>query len=162
MTDVLMDAEDGSVVMVDARVLKTTAADLILDSPARHKANSHRLRRALVHNQQDGLTINFNRDYPGGVAINDVVDLNHRLGHLTITGVKEISAYIKAVGAAPANGGTLVMRGELMIEPLTQGGDGSIPPDPVSLQRLLVDMRGEVERLTRRVAELEGRLHPAT
>jgi hypothetical protein len=160
MTDVLMDAEDGSFVVVDARVLKTTAADLILDSPARHKPGTRRLRRALVHDQQDGLTINFHRDYPGGVTINDVVELNNRLGSLTISGVKEISPYIKAVGAAPAGGGSLVLRGELMIEPLTRGGDGDIPPDPVSLQQLLVEMRAHVERLARRVDELEGRLRP--
>ena len=142
-------------------MLKTTAADLILDSPARHRPNTRRLRRALVHDQADGLTINFNRDYPGGVTINDAVELNNRLGSLTITGVKEISAHVKAVGAAPAGGGSLVLRGELLIEPLAQG-DGAIPPDPVSLQRLLVEMSSQVERLSRRVDELEGRLRPST
>lgn len=160
MTDVLMDAGDGSFVVVDARVLKTTAADLILDSPARHRPNTRGLRRALVHDQQDGLTINYNRDYPGGVTINDVVDLNNRYGKLTITGVNEISAHVKAVGAAAAGGGSLTLRGELLIEPPTQGGDGAIPPDPVSLQQLLVEMRSQVERLSRRVDELEGRLRP--
>jgi hypothetical protein len=37
------------------------------------------LRRALVHDTTDGLTINFNKDYPGGVTIRGVVQLPERL-----------------------------------------------------------------------------------
>ena len=36
-------------------------------------------RRALVHDTTDGLTVNFNRDYPGGVTIRGVVKMPERL-----------------------------------------------------------------------------------
>src|SRR5690349_14268624 len=62
VTDLRLDAGDGSYVVVDSRVLKSTASDLILDSAARRKG-SKGMRRALVHDQRDGLTINYNRDY---------------------------------------------------------------------------------------------------
>ncbi|MDQ2920720.1 MAG: hypothetical protein M3R52_03760 [Acidobacteriota bacterium] len=49
--------------------LNVHGSDLTLDSPARRKPNGPRLRRALVHDESDGLTINFNNDYPGGVSV---------------------------------------------------------------------------------------------
>lgn len=42
--------------------------DIMLDSPER-RSSPQGFRRALVHNHADGLTINYNRDYPGGVEI---------------------------------------------------------------------------------------------
>jgi hypothetical protein len=68
-TDVKLDAGDGTFVMIEARVLKAACSDLMLDSPQRRKENGKPNRRALVHDSQDGLTINFNGDYPGGVTI---------------------------------------------------------------------------------------------
>jgi len=46
----------------------------MLDSPER-RSNNNGQRRALVHNHQDGLTINYAKDYPGGVAIQGEVSL---------------------------------------------------------------------------------------
>jgi PASTA domain-containing protein len=68
-TDVKLDAGDGSFVLVQGRVLKVAGSDLVLDAPERRKENKTPNRRALVHDFQDGLTINFNGDYPGGVTI---------------------------------------------------------------------------------------------
>lgn len=68
-TDVKLDAGDGSFVLVQGRVLKVAGSDLVLDAPERRKENQTPNRRALVHDFQDGLTINFNGDYPGGVTI---------------------------------------------------------------------------------------------
>lgn len=64
---------DGEQVKIEGSVLAVHAADLIIDSPDRRtktKAGKKTppYRRALVHDQQDGLTINFNGDYPGGVT----------------------------------------------------------------------------------------------
>lgn len=68
MTDIKLDQEGGQWVVVDAAVLKVAGADLLLDSPER-RGNRPGLRRALVHDHNDGLTVNFNRDYTGGVTI---------------------------------------------------------------------------------------------
>jgi hypothetical protein len=65
---------------LNAIVCKTT--DLILDSEERrsgdHKSDKE-MRRALVHNVNDGLTINYNGDYPGGVAIKGEVRVSDEL-----------------------------------------------------------------------------------
>src|SRR5438876_8677004 len=68
-TDVKLDAGDGSFVLVQGRVLKVAGSDLVLDAPERRKESQTPNRRALVHDFQDGLTVNFNGDYPGGVTI---------------------------------------------------------------------------------------------
>ena len=68
-TDVRLDQGDGSFVVVQGRVLKVAGSDLVLDSPERRRENQNPNRRALVHDSQDGLTINFNNDYPGGVTV---------------------------------------------------------------------------------------------
>ena len=49
----------------------------MLDSPLRRQPGSGPRRRALVHDAQDGLTINFDGDYPGGVTV---------VGNLVVTG----------------------------------------------------------------------------
>ncbi len=68
-TDIKLDQGNGNWVLVEGNVLKTTAADFMLDSPLRRLPGGSAYRRALVHNQQDGLTINFNGDYRGGVTV---------------------------------------------------------------------------------------------
>src|SRR5436190_799018 len=100
MTDILLDDRDGTYVTIDARVLKVKAADFQLDNPQRHRADRPGSRRALVHDQGDGLTVNFNRDYPGGVTINDVVNLNNRFHGLTVDDVKEIRGMRRVEDAA--------------------------------------------------------------
>ena len=73
-TDVRLDDDPTeSWVTVDGRVLNITGADLMLNSAERRGTNAGRFRRALVHDQNDGLTINFNGDYSGGVRVNDAV-----------------------------------------------------------------------------------------
>ena len=67
MSDIVFDSSEQVTVLCDN--LKVQGHDLLLDSPARRRAQSHGFRRALVHDQNDGLTINFNGDYPGGVTI---------------------------------------------------------------------------------------------
>jgi hypothetical protein len=66
-TDIMLD--DGqNIVSVLTEFFKVNGVDLILDSPSRRRSPTG-TRRALVHDQNDGLTINFNGDYPGGVTI---------------------------------------------------------------------------------------------
>jgi len=71
-TDIRLDDDSSEQwVTVAARVLNVAGSDLLLDSPERRSGAGSRFRRALVHDSNDGLTINFGDDYPGGVRIND-------------------------------------------------------------------------------------------
>lgn len=67
-TDVRLDRGDGSFLELEARVVKAISSDFMLDQPSRRKGGGLH-RRALVHDQNDGLTINFGGDYPGGVTL---------------------------------------------------------------------------------------------
>lgn len=82
-TDIKLDQGDGNWVLVEGKVLKTTAADLMLDSPERRLPGGGPFRRALVHDSQDGLTINFSGDYRGGVTV---------VGNLTVTGELQVGS----------------------------------------------------------------------
>ncbi len=53
--------------------VKLLGADLRIDCKKRRKTKTP-YRRAVVHNQQDGLTVNWAKDYPGGVTINGKVN----------------------------------------------------------------------------------------
>ena len=59
---------DGDYVVVEGQWTKLRTHDLMLDSPSRRLEQSG-ARRALVHDQSDRLTINYNGDYPNGVRI---------------------------------------------------------------------------------------------
>lgn len=60
--------DNGDHIVMDANVFEAKAFDFELDSPQRHTGKEGH-RRALVHDQSDGLTINFSGDYPAGVSI---------------------------------------------------------------------------------------------
>jgi hypothetical protein len=165
-TDLRLDDVDGNYVVIDSGVLKSTAADFLLDNPSRH-TGTHHLRRALVHDQRDGLTINFNSDYPGGVTINDVVALHNRFSGINIYNVREISAFGAATHGGTGTGGTgtgtggmqagsLVLRGEILIDktPATSPGHQS---DTISLHAVLTQLQDRVQQLSNRIAELEQR-----
>lgn len=76
-TDIKLDQGDGNWLLVEGNVLKTTAADFMLDAPSRRRPGGSPHRRALVHDAQDGLTLNFAGDYRGGVTV---------VGNLAVTG----------------------------------------------------------------------------
>lgn len=63
--------------------LRCSHHDLHLDHPAR-RSNAAGHRRALVHDFNDGLTINWASDYPGGVTIRGNVNVP---GAMTVAGV---------------------------------------------------------------------------
>jgi len=168
-TDVYLDAEDGTVVLINSRVMKVTASDFILDAPSRrrqHDPHERQHRRALVHDHSDGLTINFNSDYPGGVTIHDVVNLtNKRSVGMTIEGVAEISAHPRLKAAGSDGGqeqvGSLTIRGSILIE---SDISTNLPADKenrdqgntrlISLQSLLTAMQKELSHLREEVAIL--------
>lgn len=69
MTDVILN--DNDVALLGSEI-DVKGHDLLLRDPQRAHKGRHQLRRALVHDFQDGLTINWQRDYPGGVTIYDL------------------------------------------------------------------------------------------
>lgn len=150
-TDVRLDQGDGSFLELDARVVKAISSDFMLDHPDRRNGGGPH-RRALVHDQNDGLTINFANDYHGGV---------------TLTAVREISPH-----QIPEDGTfihvdptpILVVRGGLTFEvhsksPLTVGGDGGgLKVTTMSLIDELTKLQNQISALQAKVTALEARL----
>ena len=91
-TDIKLDQQGGDWLIVEGRILKTTAHDFMLDSPVRRRGGPSAFRRALVHDEQDGLTLNFAGDYPGGVSVH---------GNLVVTGDLKVAG--TALGATLAS-----------------------------------------------------------
>jgi len=80
-TDVKLDQSDGTFLELHGRVVKSVSSDFMLDSAERRKGSGP-FRRALVHDQNDGLTINFAGDYLGGTTLNAVREISplHKKG----------------------------------------------------------------------------------
>lgn len=129
---------------IEARVVKAIASDFMLDQPSRRKGGGPH-RRALVHDQNDGLTINFNGDYPGGV---------------TLVGVTQV--FPKQIAGSPKPNPTLVVRGAISYEvdvPTGASGEGSIPGEMVTITVNVDDLfnahQAEIVSLTARLLALE-------
>lgn len=75
-----MANENSDVKLLDHQV-KVEAWDFCLESnDRRKKEDKNPQRRALVHDYEDGLTVNWGDDYPGGVTVNGVTKINGRKG----------------------------------------------------------------------------------
>lgn len=72
-TDVLLDDHDGTWITLNAKVVSTSASAVMVDNPDHRLPDSPEYRRALAHNRDDGLTVNFGDDYPGGLTLRGVV-----------------------------------------------------------------------------------------
>jgi len=148
-TDVKLDQVDGGFLVLEGRVVKATAADFMLDSPAR-RIGPNPFRRALVHNQSDGLTVNFANDYQGGITLNGVAEIIPRLER----------------GKPPfeleAHSGTLVVRGDISFETPTHevvvGAPGGDPGGKtLSLNLELKKLQEQISTLQAKVAALEAK-----
>ena len=87
-TDIKLDQNGGNWVVVEGGALKITASDLMLDSPARRQPGGSQHRRALVHDANDSLTINFAGDYRGGTAVH---------GNLAVSGDLKVGSGATAI-----------------------------------------------------------------
>ncbi|HMG72815.1 MAG TPA: hypothetical protein VK582_04885 [Pyrinomonadaceae bacterium] len=148
-TDVKLDQVDGGFLVLEGRVVKATAADFMLDSPAR-RIRPTPFRRALVHNQSDGLTVNFNGDYPGGITLNGVAEI--------------IPHFDPGTGIAkkPLSSGALVVRGDISFETPTHvvvvGAPGGDPGGKtLSLNAELEKLQKQISTLQAKVAALEAK-----
>ena len=99
MSDIRFVGED---IHIEGNVQKVTCYDIELDNAGRRKNNSGK-RRAFVHDFQDGLTLNWANDYPGGVTINGKVGLGELVGtHLY---VRHHDLHLDHAARRSANGG---------------------------------------------------------
>jgi hypothetical protein len=143
-TDVILDDEDGNWLTLSAAVIHGTASDFILASPARRSSPSG-FRRALVHDFEDGLTINFNSDYPGGVTINSVTRISPKEPTGGIDPVR-----LRTVPELVIDGGVRFVwdqSSSVRLGPATE---------EVSLQAVIEELRSEIDALKDRVAALGG------
>lgn len=107
-TDLRLEPENHQIVVSGGAVVKVAAHDLLLDSPPRRgplAAEQKGLRRALVHDFQDGLTINWARDYPGGVSIYGKVTMPDGLSvqNMDVYGkLQDLASQIQALQAKVA------------------------------------------------------------
>jgi hypothetical protein len=119
-------AEDR--VSMRAPAIVATASDFMLDQPMR-RTSRRGLRRALVHDQRDGLTVNYNGDYPGGVTI---------VGDVMIKGFLRVDV--------PG-----------LLEPLDVVRDAWGPDGPVwKPNPMVAGENGELDRLRQRIDDLEA------
>ena len=139
-TDITLDDGNGNEISLRADVVKVAGSDLVLDSASRRGGSQLGLRRALVHDQGDGLTVNFNGDYPGGITLNHVA---------VITPKPATSATPKLV----VKGGIEFEMEEVHVSgrPFLKGGTGPIT-------RVLVDLQTIIEGLNRTVNDLQARI----
>jgi hypothetical protein len=84
-SDIRLDADKDGWVTIDGAVLNVAASDVIVEQKSYRTDKGGEYRRALVHDPSDGLTINFGRDYPGGVTVHDA-NLNLRQSEQLGTG----------------------------------------------------------------------------
>jgi hypothetical protein len=146
-TNIILDQEDGRFLHLEAAVLKAISSDFMLDSPERRKSGGPNFRRALVHDQNDGLTVNFAGDYPGGI---------------TLTGVAEITPHPGPGPQLPNP--ILVVRGGISYEvdvPTGAVGQGAIEGEThtitVNVDEALSAHQKEIVELRARIAVLEAR-----
>jgi hypothetical protein len=175
---------DGSTIALEGDRVHIDGFDLDLDSSER-RSNTSGLRRALVHDFDDGLTINYAGDYPAGVRIHGATSIRgalHTEGTTTVAAAlcvddpaqrtvsvglrralahAEDSLVINADGDYP-NG--VQIQGHLAIHGPTECRDITILTygQPGQMRRLnvgqeLLELRRLVNALAQRVARLESR-----
>lgn len=152
-TDVKLDQGDGSFLVLEGRVVQAAASDFMLDSPERRigSKGSKPFRRALVHDQGDGLTINFANDYQGGVTLNAVREISPR----------QIPKDKFSLRLDPTP--ILVVRGGIEFEQHSEslrsvGGDGGgLKVTTLSLIGELTKLQDQISALQAKVAALEAK-----
>jgi hypothetical protein len=152
-TDIILEDQDLTLDAADAR-LHVKAADVTLASGARQSKPG--ARRALVHSVEDGLVVNFNGDYPGGVEIHGARVTVHGL---LFAGSPSSSA-VAGGGAGPPIGDDDEPHVEGLVEPELDPDavfgdlDHTAPFNVVLELRLL---RAAVRRLHDRLELLESK-----
>lgn len=133
---------EENTVVVEGNWMHARTWDFMLDAPDRRgQRNTEGLRRALVHNRNDGLTINYENDYPGGVVIESEVWLD---GVLQVAFSSDL--YIRLFDEDVSEFLHITERNEILKEIGTSGG----APGVVSLRAMvekLIDLELRVREL---------------
>jgi hypothetical protein len=104
----------GEIVKVTGEALHCDVPDFVLDHRERRRGSRGR-RRALVHDPQDGLTFNWNSDYPGGVKLFGpvrVVSRDLELEHPSRRGTEHVDRPRRALFQDAQDGLTINFRGD--------------------------------------------------
>jgi hypothetical protein len=102
---VKLDQVDGNFIVLEAHVVEAHASDFELFSDNRRKGGGPN-RRALVHDFNDGLTVNYSGDYPGGLLLVNVSELIPQKGTLVVKG--GITYETKGVSLRQRHGSTTI------------------------------------------------------
>jgi hypothetical protein len=138
-TDVKLDQVDGTYLVLEGRVVKAITSDFMLDSAARHTGATP-FRRALVHDYGDGLTVNYNGDYPGGVRL---------------VGVTEIIPQHRGPRSQLPS---LVVRGGISYEVPGAALGGGASTTAVDLGAELYNLQSQLSVMSAKVAALEAKV----
>jgi hypothetical protein len=169
--------------LLDGQV-KVEALDLCVDAgPERRNGNTTPHRRALVHDYGDGLTINWDNDYKGGVSINSVKKItgyavpNQPFGGVTVDGGMMITlqavslnfkgSVIRLDGPAAGAGGVKVA-GPVQFENVVslqlhkKVSRGTLAPPgwkpTYDLNEAISDLNDAVSKLEARIAAMEKKM----
>jgi hypothetical protein len=148
-TDVKLDQVDGSYLVLEGRVVKAAASDFMLDSPERRKG-SNPFRRALVHDQSDGLTVNFANDYHGGITLNGVTEISPQTpkgGPLSV--LTDPTPRLKLRGTIEFEVHT--------VTPVLVGSGGELTVNTFTLHVELQKLQNQISELKAKVAALEAK-----
>ena len=139
MSDVMLE---DTQVTVTCENLNVQGHDVLIDASTRRRPEGPRFRRALVHDEGDGLTVNFGNDYPGGVTLNGVASITPLAG-----------PHVRGLPHKP----DLVVHGGITYEvegvALVHGGPTTVT---VSVDAELGKLASAIRELSARVAQLEG------
>ncbi len=152
---------ENNKVTIEGFRLKHMGGDFELDYSPRRIEHSRSTRRALVHDYNDGLTINWLEDYPGGVTINgevkctDILE-SRRLVVMHHFGVSDDGSFSVGGRSEFKQPPTLP---DLLITELGTVDQGDRIPflNPASLVEIIRELRETIEQLEERVQLLETR-----
>ena len=141
-------ANVADIVMTDTLIV--VKGDLSLDSSDR-RLSPNGIRRALVHDLNDRLTINYDCDYPNGVQIrgNLVVDGLFVKGNAGFAGQITTPDLLLGAAAEPP----VVRPGEVPSGASTWG------VTPVDVKEVIQELQSQIQKLQKRIAALEGKPH---
>lgn len=145
-TNVKLDQADGTFLHLEARVVKHLGSDFMLDSADRH-TGAQPFRRALVHDQNDSLTVNFAGDYPNGVNLVNVAQIIPMQG----PGQKLANPLLVVHGG-------LSYEVDVLVGDKGQGADpGEVHTVTVNVDEQFNALQAEILKLTARITALEAR-----
>lgn len=143
MSDVVLDSDQQVTVL--CQNLNVQGHDFLLDSAERRKPPlaPPRFRRALVHDQNDGLTVNFAGDYPGGLSLEGVAEVRP---------LRPAGLFPTFIPSLP----NLVVRGGISYEVQGISLDGSDAPVTRVLTEELSKLQSQISDLVAQVKALQA------